>query len=104
MQMIKTQWSDTRWRRALAFCAGALVLFYMVCPVAPQRWSDLYASYGKTAIIAMAAIYFFRARLDGVLEVKLVIYYTIWLFLTRLFNTDLYLQNELDLVISRILC
>lgn len=104
MQMLKTQWSDTRWRRALAFCAGALVLFYMLCPVAPQRWSDLYASYGKTAIIAMAAIYFFRARLDGVLEVKLVIYYTIWLFLTRLFNTDLYLQNELDLVISRILC
>lgn len=104
MQMIKTQWSDTRWRRAMAFCAGALVLFYMVCPVAPQRWADLYAAYGKTAIIAMAAIYFFRARLDGVLEVKLVIYYTIWLFLTRLFNTDLYLQNELDLVISRILC
>lgn len=104
MQMLKTQWSDTRWRRALAFCAGALVLFYMVCPVAPQRWADLYASYGKTAIIAMAAIYFFRARLDGVAEVKLVIYYTIWLFLTRLFNTDLYLQNELDLVISRILC
>ena len=43
MQMLKTQWSDTRWRRALAFCAGALVLFYMVCPVAPQRWADLYA-------------------------------------------------------------
>ena len=104
MQMLKSEWSDIRWRRTLAFCAGAMVLFYMLCPVAPLRWSDLYASYGKTFIIAMAAIYFFRARLDGVLEVKLVIYYTIWLFLTRLFNTDLYLQNELDLVISRILC
>ena len=104
MYTLKTEWSDTRWRRALAFCAGALVLFYMACPVAPQRWSDLYASYGKTAIIALAAVYFFRARFDGVVEVKLVIYYTVWLFLTRLFNTDLYLQNELDLVISRVLC
>ncbi len=104
MQVLKSEWSDQRWRRALAACAAAMLLFYMVCPVAPVRWADLYASYGKTFIIAMAAIYFFRARLDGVLEVKLVIYYTIWLFLTRLLNTDYYMQNELDLVISRILC
>lgn len=104
MQMLKHDWSDTRWRWFLAFCAGAMVLFYMVCPVAPLRWADLYASYGKILIISFAAIYFFRARFDGVWEVKLVIYYTIWLFLTRLFNTDLYLQNELDLVISRVLC
>ena len=104
MQMLKSEWSDVRWRRFLAFCAGAMVLFYMVCPVAPLRWADLYASYGKAFIFSFAAIYFFRARLDGVLEVKLVIWYTIWVFLTRLFNTDLYLQNDLDLVISRILC
>ena len=104
MQTIKREWSDTAWRRFLAFGAGAMVLFYMLCPVAPLRWNDLYASYGKTAIVALAAIYFFRARLDGVTELKLVLYYTIWLFLTRLFNTDLYLQNELDLVLSRVLC
>ena len=104
MQMLKSEWSDIRWRRFLAFCAGAMVLFYMVCPVAPLRWADLYASYGKTFIIAFAAIYFFRARFDGVLELRLVIYYTIWVFLTRLLNTDYYLQNELDLVISRVLC
>ena len=104
MQMLKSEWSDIRWRRFLGFCAGAMVLFYMVCPVAPLRWADLYASYGKTFIIAFAAIYFFRARMDGVLEIRLVIYYTIWVFLTRLFNTDYYLQNDLDLVISRILC
>ena len=104
MQELKHDWSDKTWRLTIAFGAGALVLFYMLVPVAPLRWADLYASYGKTAIIALAAIYFFRARLDGVLEVKLVIYYAIWLFLTRLFNTDWYLQNELDLVISRVLC
>ena len=104
MQTLKHDWSDKAWRRFLAVGACAMVLFYMVIPVAPTRWHDLYLSYGKTAIIALAAIYFFRARLDGVKEVKLVIWYAIWMFLTRLFNTDLYLQNELDLVISRVLC
>ncbi len=104
MQMLKTEWSDRRWRLFLAFCAGAMPVFYMLCPVAPLRWADLYASYGKTAIAAFAAIYFFRARLDGVKEVKLVIWYTIWLFVSRLLNTDWYLQNELDLVLSRVLC
>lgn len=104
MQTIQREWSDQTWRRFLAFGAGAMVLFYMLCPVAPLRWTDLYNSYGKIAIISLAAIYFFRARLDGVTEVKLVIYYTIWFFVSRLLNTDLYLQNELDLVISRVLC
>ena len=104
MQTLKHDWSDQIWRRFLAFGAGAMVLFYMLVPVAPLRWHDLYLSYGKTAIVALAAIYFIRARLDGVKEVKLVIWYAVWMFLTRLFNTDLYLQNELDLVISRVLC
>ena len=104
MQTLKHDWSDQTWRRFLAFGAGVMVLFYMLIPVAPIRFHDLYLSYGKTAIIALAAIYFFRARLDGIPEVRLVIWYAIWMFLTRLFNTDLYLQNELDLVISRVLC
>ena len=104
MEQLKQMPSDRTWRRTLAVFGGALILFYLVCPAAPLRWADLYASYGRTAIIAMAAIYFFRARLSGVIEVKLVLWYAIWLFLTRLFNTDLYLQNEYELVVSRVLC
>lgn len=104
MEQLKPIPSDRAWRRTLAVFAGALILFYMVCPVAPQRWTDLYNSYGRTAIIAMAAIYFFRARLSGVIEVRLVVWYTIWLFVTRLLNTDLYLQNEYELLVSRVLC
>ena len=104
MQQLTRDWSDRTWRRTLAFLAGGLVLFYMLCPVAPLRWADLYAAYGKTAILAMAAIYFFRARLDGAKEVRLVVCYTIWFFLTRILNTDYYLQNELELVVSRVLC
>ena len=95
---------ERAFRHTLAFFAAALLLFYMVCPVAPLRWNDLYVAYGRGAIFAMAGIYFFVCRLRGRLEVRLVVYYTIWVFLTRLLNTDYYLQNELDLVISRILC
>ena len=88
MQVLKHNWSDKTWRRFLAVGAGAMLLFYMLIPIAPIRFHDLYLSYGKTAIIALAAIYFFRARLDGVLEVKLVIWYAIWVFITRILNTD----------------
>ena len=93
-----------RERFVLAFFACALILFYLLPLVAPQRWYDLYLSYGKCAIVAMAAIYFFLHGFRGTAEVKLVLYYTVWFFLTRLLNTDYYLQNELDLVIARLLC
>ena len=93
-----------RERIVLAFFACGLIFFYLLALVAPQRWYDLYLSYGKAAVFAMAAIYFFFHGFRGVAELKLVIYYTIWFFLTRLLNTDWYLQNELDLVIARLLC
>ncbi len=104
MEQIKYTSEDRSFRRLMGCMAAAILLFYMLCPVAPLRWNDLYMSYGKTIIIAMAAIYFFKNRLKGGIEVRLVILYTLWLFITRLLNTDLYLQNELELVISRILC
>lgn len=95
---------DKSWPVFHAFMAVALLVFYMLCPVAPVRWHDLYLSYGRIAIISMAAVYFWKRRFDGVIELRLVIWYTLWLFVTRLLNTDYYLQNELDLVISRVLC
>ena len=104
MQLLQPGAGEKAFRRTLAFFAAAFLLFYMVCPVAPKRWNDLYVAYGRGAVFAMAGIYFFVCRLRGRLAVRLVIYYTIWVFLTRLLNTDYYLQNELDLVISRILC
>ncbi len=88
----------------MAVAAAGMLIFYLVCPVAPVRWHDLYLSYGKTVIAAMAAVYFFSCGFRGVIELKLVIFYTVWFFLTRLLNTDLYLQNELDITLSRVLC
>lgn len=104
MERINYTSEDRSFRRLMGCMAVALLFFYMVCPVAPLRWNDLYNSYGKILIISMAAIYFYKRGFKGCIEVKIVIAYTAWLFITRLLNTDLYLQNELDLVISRVLC
>ena len=88
----------------MAVAAACMLLFYLFIPVAPLRWHDLYLSYGKTAIVAMAAVYFFCRGFSGTVEIKLVLYYTVWFFLSRLLNHDLYLQNELDITLSRLLC
>ena len=104
MEQIRYVNEDRSFRRLMGCMAVAVLIFYMLCPAAPIRWNDLYNSYGKILIIAMAAIYFYKCRFSGCIEVKVVLLYTAWLFITRLLNTDYYLQNELDLVISRVLC
>lgn len=83
---------------------AALLVFFMVSPAAPEHWSALYSVYGRCAIIAMLALYFWKCGLRGTVEVKLVIWYAIWLFVTRLLNTDYYLENEFDLVLKSFLC
>ena len=99
MQLLQPGAGERAFRRTLAFFAAALLLFYMVCPAAPLRWNDLYVAYGRAAIFVMAGIYFFVCRMRGRLEVRLVIYYTIWVFLTRLLNTDYYhLQPTTDVI------
>ena len=62
----------------MAVAAAGMLLFYLFIPVAPLRWHDLYLSYGKTAIVAMAAVYFYCRGFSGTMEIKLVLYYTIW--------------------------
>ena len=95
---------NKRWRYLLAFMAAALLFYYMLAPVAPRRWAALYHSYGKVAIAAMIALYFFKRGFSGVLEVKLVIFYTVWVYITRLLCGDYYLEQDFDLVLSRLLC
>ena len=93
-----------RQRIVLAVFAGFLMLFFLFPPLMPERWNALYLSYGRVAIVAAAAIYFFFHGFCGPIEVRLALYYSVWFLLTRLLNTDYYLQNELDLVIARVLC
>lgn len=104
MEQLRYTSENTRFRRLMGLMAVVLLLFYMVCPVAPLRWHDLYMAYGRILIVVMAAIYFCERRFFGPVELKLVTFYAIWLFITRILNTDFYMQNELELVLSRVLC
>lgn len=97
MEFIKIESREKSWPRFHAFMTAALLVFFMVSPAAPEHWSALYSVYGRCAIIAMLALYFWKCGLRGSTEVKLVIWYAIWLFVTRLLNTDYYLENEFDL-------
>ena len=104
MEFIKIESREKSWPRFHAFMTAALLVFFMVSPAAPEHWSALYSVYGRCAIIAMLALYFWKCGLRGTVEVKLVIWYAIWLFVTRLLNTDYYLENEFDLVLKSFLC
>ena len=104
MEFIKIESREKSWPRFHAFMTAALLVFFMVSPAAPEHWSALYSVYGRCAIIAMLALYFWKCGLRGSAEVKLVIWYAIWLFVTRLLNTDYYLENEFDLVLKSFLC
>ena len=104
MEFIKIESREKSWPRFHAFMTAALLVFFMVSPAAPEHWSALYSVYGRCAIIAMLALYFWKCGLHGSTEVKLVIWYAIWLFVTRLLNTDYYLENEFDLVLKSFLC
>ena len=104
MEFIKIESREKSWPRFHAFMTAALLVFFMVSPAAPEHWSALYSVYGRCAIIATLALYFWKCGLRGTVEVKLVIWYAIWLFVTRLLNTDYYLENEFDLVLKTFLC
>ena len=104
MEHIKIESREKSWPRFHAFMTAAILVFFMVSPAAPEHWSSLYSVYGRCAIIAMLALYFWKCGLRGTIEVKLVIWYAIWLFVTRLLNTDFYLENEFDLVLKTFLC
>ena len=79
MEQLRYTSEDKGFRRLMGCMAAAILLFYMLCPAAPLRWNDLYNSYGKLLIISMAAIYFYKRRFSGPIELKLVIFYAIWL-------------------------
>ena len=104
MEHIKIESREKSWPRFHAVMTAVILVFFMVSSAAPEHWTSLYSVYGRCAIIAMLALYFWKCGLRGAIEVKLVIWYALWLFVTRLLNTDYYLENEFDLVLKTLLC
>lgn len=94
-----------RWTSFHTWAVFIIFCFFMLCPVAPYRWNDLYDFfYGRNFIIITLALFFFMGRLNHRLEVNLVIFYALWLMATRFLNGDHYLTREPDLILTKFLC
>lgn len=96
--------AEERWPGVQAVLAFLLFCFFMVCPVAPERWNDAYSFYGRTLVAALIVIGLFMRPFGQVIEVKLAALYALWLLLTRILNSDVYMVREPDLVLSKFLC
>lgn len=89
------------------FNAGAgLFIFclFMVCPVAPEHWAEMYSFFGRIILVAFMALFFYHYRFCHSFEVNLVILYALWLMATRFLNGDHWMAREPDLVLTRFLC
>ena len=96
--------AEERWPRCHAVLAFLTFCFFMVCPAAPERWADLYSFYGKTLVVAVVVLAFFVKRFGFTVEVKLAALYALWLLISRMLNSDMYMVRESDLVLSKFLC
>jgi O-antigen ligase len=78
---------------------------FMVCPVAPERWADMYSFYGTALVAAFIVLTFFgyRHKKPG-LAVWLMGLYALWVLVSRILNSDLYMTHEPQLVLAKLLC
>lgn len=95
---------EERWPRWHSVLVFLVFCFFMVCPAAPERWADLYSFYGKTLVVAVISLAFFVKRFGFTIEVKLAGIYAVWLLITRMLNSDMYMVRESDLVLTKFLC
>ncbi|HIR87251.1 MAG TPA: hypothetical protein IAC00_08950 [Candidatus Limivicinus faecipullorum] len=96
--------AEERWPRWHAVLVFLVFCFFMVCPAAPERWADLYSFYGKTLVVAVIALALYIKRFSFAAEVKLVWLYALWLLVSRMLNSDMYMVRESDLVLTKFLC
>ena len=96
--------AEERWPSRHAFLVLLVFCFFMVCPVAPERWADLYTFYGKTLVVSVIALALYIKRFSFTAEVKLVWLYALWLLVSRMLNSDMYMLRESDLVLTKFLC
>ena len=63
------------WR---GFNAGAgffIFCLFMLCPVAPEHWTEMYSFFGRIILVAFMALFFYHYRPGGRFEVNLVLLY-----------------------------
>lgn len=92
------------WRGFNAGAGFLIFCLFMLCPVAPEHWAEMYSFFGRIILVAFMALFFYHYRPGGRFEVNLVLLYALWFMATRFLNGDHWMAREPDLVLTRFLC
>lgn len=92
------------WRGFNAGAGFLIFCLFMICPVAPEHWAEMYSFFGRVILVAFMALFFYHYRFCRSFEVNLAILYALWLMATRFLNGDHWMAREPDLVLTRFLC
>jgi len=88
------------WSQIYMLAVFAILLFYMAYNLHVYLFNTLFDTYYLLAVPVFITLYYCREGLRGGLEVKLVSYFGLWVFITRLLCGDLFLQKDLGLVMD----
>jgi hypothetical protein len=97
--------TNAQWSKRQSVLTFIVFCMFMVCPVAPERWADMYSFYGKALVVAFIVLscFGYRYKKPG-LAVWLMVLYALWVLVSRVLNSDLYMTHEPELVLAKLLC
>lgn len=87
-------------RQFMAFSVFVVLIYHLLRYVHPDIWGQIYCVYYMFLVPALIAVYFAYKRLEGPVELKLFVFYWIWIFVSRLLNGDFYLTHDGDMVLN----
>ena len=87
-------------RQFMAFSVFVVLIYHLLRYVHPDIWGQIYCVYYMFLVPALIAVYFAYKRLEGPVELKLFVFYWIWIFVSRLLNGDFFLTHDGDMVLN----
>lgn len=94
----------SRWPHLHSCAVLFLLLYFMVWPVNFYLADSIYHSYYPLLVPVLVAFYYYFRRLRDGIEVKLMSFYCLWIFVSRLLNRDFALTQDLAVVMDLSLC
>ena len=99
--LLKRHPQDTLdWQKFLSVAIFIVFVYHLLRYVHPDIWGEIYSVYYMFLVPALIAVYFAYKRLEGPVELKLFVFYWLWIFVSRLLNGDFYLTHDGDMVLN----
>ncbi len=95
---------ERSWARVHVVCVFLLLVFHVYEPVNVYLWETVKTSYLAIGTPVLIAFYYYFRRLNGGPELRLMTFYALWFYITRVLNGDLWLREELGLVREMAVC